>query len=324
MSKLLFDSQPIVIDRKLAKLIGLNEAIVLQQINYWIKLNEEIGKKDHFRDGMWWTYNTYSEWIERNFPFWSESTLIRTIKKLEKLGLIIATDIYNQKKYDNTKWYTVVKDELDKLEGGLNRGFGQEEDVQKASSQNEQTVVKASSQFEEASSQNEQMHLVNLNRPIPETNSEINPEIINTTDIEKEIGKEYECEIPEEFLKTKFVAPLIDPAFERLAKIYEGEVGRPITKLESDSLGDIYDLVGEELTIETLKRAVSAGTRNIRYMSKIAREWRIKGIKSMIDLEREDEKFSDSNKLKKGQSKDNKPKPEEDKPKPNKYEKFYL
>ena len=33
----LFDEHPLVIDVKLAQIIGLNEAIVLQQVNYWLQ-----------------------------------------------------------------------------------------------------------------------------------------------------------------------------------------------------------------------------------------------------------------------------------------------
>ncbi|HDE3362621.1 TPA: DnaD domain protein, partial [Staphylococcus aureus] len=36
MNKLLIDDYPIQVLPKLAELIGLNEAIVLQQIHYWL------------------------------------------------------------------------------------------------------------------------------------------------------------------------------------------------------------------------------------------------------------------------------------------------
>jgi len=41
MNKILFDEQPIVIDKVLARKIGLNEAIVIQQVHYWLKINEK-------------------------------------------------------------------------------------------------------------------------------------------------------------------------------------------------------------------------------------------------------------------------------------------
>ena len=41
MSKVLFNRKPITIDIDFATAVGLNEAIVLQQIHYWIVKNKE-------------------------------------------------------------------------------------------------------------------------------------------------------------------------------------------------------------------------------------------------------------------------------------------
>lgn len=60
---LLMTSQPIVINRDLACRIGLNEAIVLQQLHYW--LNETNSGTEH--GGIRWVYNTTEQWLEQ-FP----------------------------------------------------------------------------------------------------------------------------------------------------------------------------------------------------------------------------------------------------------------
>ena len=52
----LFDEQPIVANKTLARELGLNEALVLQQINNWIEINKKSGKNYH--DGKYWTYNS--------------------------------------------------------------------------------------------------------------------------------------------------------------------------------------------------------------------------------------------------------------------------
>ena len=44
MSMYLFDEQPIIANKTLASALGLNEALVLQQINYWIEINKKSGK----------------------------------------------------------------------------------------------------------------------------------------------------------------------------------------------------------------------------------------------------------------------------------------
>ncbi|MGG3893610.1 DnaD domain protein [Geobacillus stearothermophilus] len=117
MSKLLLDEKPLIILPSLAKEIGLNEAIILQQLHYWL---QESGSE---HDGHRWVYNTYEDW-QKQFPFWSKNTIIRAIKSLEKKGLIV-TGNYNKLKIDNTKWYRI---DYEKLEG-----------MGRPSTQNEQT-----------------------------------------------------------------------------------------------------------------------------------------------------------------------------------------
>lgn len=112
MSKMLFDENPLVIQPKLAKIIGLNESIVLQQIHYWNEINRR--SKNNFRDGNYWTFNSYERWCDQ-FPFWSESTIKRTIHKLERMKLII-TGNYNKLKIDRTKWYRIDYNVLEILE----------------------------------------------------------------------------------------------------------------------------------------------------------------------------------------------------------------
>ncbi|MBU8787999.1 hypothetical protein MHB78_00995 [Bacillus sp. FSL K6-0138] len=110
MNGLLLDEYPLIVIPSLAKEIGLNEAIVLQQVHYWLKSS---GKK---RDGRKWIYNTYDEWLEQ-FPFWSKNTLRRTVARLEESGLLI-TGNFNKMKADKTKWYSIDYDRLPKMGRG--------------------------------------------------------------------------------------------------------------------------------------------------------------------------------------------------------------
>jgi len=108
---LLFDEYPLVVNPRLAALIGLNEALVLQQVHYWTEKN--AGSKMNDRDGHTWTYNTYAEWQEQ-FPFWSERTIRRTVSNLERLGVLVS-DAFNTAAYDHTKWYRVDYAKLEVL-----------------------------------------------------------------------------------------------------------------------------------------------------------------------------------------------------------------
>ena len=99
MNQLLIDEYPLLIPPSLAEKVGLNEAIILQQVHFW------ISKRKHFIDGKYWVYNTYDGWASQ-FPFWSRSTIIRIFKRLEDDGLII-TGNFNRMKIDQTKWYSI-------------------------------------------------------------------------------------------------------------------------------------------------------------------------------------------------------------------------
>ena len=104
MAGTLLNKQPIVIDIELATMLGLNEAIVLQQIHYWLGINQKNGT--NFKEGRYWTFNSMKKWHDETFPFWSEPTLKRIFKNLEDKGLLI-TGNFNKKGYDRTKWYTI-------------------------------------------------------------------------------------------------------------------------------------------------------------------------------------------------------------------------
>lgn len=107
MNKLLINEYPLQVLPSLAVHIGLNEAMILQQMHYW------LNNSNHKHDGKRWIYNSYPKWIEQ-FPFWSESTIKRTITSLEKQKLIFVGN-YNKAGFDRTKWYSINYDTLNKL-----------------------------------------------------------------------------------------------------------------------------------------------------------------------------------------------------------------
>jgi hypothetical protein len=111
-SMLLIDSYPLMFQPKLAMLTSVNEAIVIQQLHYWLRQNE--GKSDHYKDGRIWCWNTYEDWRKNNFPFWSDSTIKRVFAELERRGLIIKGN-YNKLGLDRTGWYTIDYEALDAL-----------------------------------------------------------------------------------------------------------------------------------------------------------------------------------------------------------------
>ena len=109
MSRLLISEPPLLVLPLLAKTIGLNEAILLQQLHYWLK------RSKHEAGGERWVYNTYADWLEQ-LPFWSEKTLRRIVKNLEDSQLLISTYEFNFS-INKTKWYRIDYTKLNALIG---------------------------------------------------------------------------------------------------------------------------------------------------------------------------------------------------------------
>lgn len=114
---LLIDEYPLIVLPGLAEEIGLNEAIFLQQLNYWSqdKLNQGIVDEQ----GRRWIYNSIEAWREQ-FKFFTERTLKRVISNLENLGLILSTTRFKRNPMDRTKSYTICWENVAALECSRN------------------------------------------------------------------------------------------------------------------------------------------------------------------------------------------------------------
>lgn len=106
------DPHPMRIERDLAQEIGLNESIVLLQLEYLIT----IGNNE--RDGRMWTYQSLQDLHEIYFPWWSVMTISRIVKSLEEKQLIIIGN-YNKLGYDRTQWYALNDEGIARLSSVL-------------------------------------------------------------------------------------------------------------------------------------------------------------------------------------------------------------
>ena len=101
-----------------AELYGIEEAIILENIAFWIKKNESNGT--NFYDDYTWTYNS-AESFNKLFPYITPSKIRRCLLKLEELN-VLKSGNYNKAGYDKTKWYTICNVEVStfyKLKNGL-------------------------------------------------------------------------------------------------------------------------------------------------------------------------------------------------------------
>jgi hypothetical protein len=108
---LLIHEPPLQVLPSLAVAVGLTEAIILQQLHYWLE-NPKAGIE---RDGYKWIFNTYEEW-QANFPFWSVATIRRGFQNLEERGIVIAEQL-DKNRHDMTKFYRIAYEQLEQLDG---------------------------------------------------------------------------------------------------------------------------------------------------------------------------------------------------------------
>jgi DNA-binding PadR family transcriptional regulator len=90
-------------DTNIAKLCGIEEAIILENIYFWCKKNEA---NDKLTNGKPWTYNSVKAFNEL-FDYMSPSKISRALKNLEALGFIEIGE-FNSNSYNHTKWYCIT------------------------------------------------------------------------------------------------------------------------------------------------------------------------------------------------------------------------
>lgn len=88
---------------EIAAKYGILEAILFQNIYYWITKNE--ANNTNYHDGRYWTYNSINAYRQM-FPYATDHKLRTALKRLEEDGLIV-TGNYNTDQMNRTQWYAL-------------------------------------------------------------------------------------------------------------------------------------------------------------------------------------------------------------------------
>lgn len=92
-------------DVELAEKYGLNEAIILNNLWFWVEKNR--ANETNFYDGNYWTYNSNKAFQEL-MPYLTEKKIRNAINNLIEQGIIV-TGNYNTSSYDRTLWYAFTE-----------------------------------------------------------------------------------------------------------------------------------------------------------------------------------------------------------------------
>ena len=179
---------------------GINCAVILQNICFWISKNAE--NNQNFYDNHYWMYNPIKD-FKKQFPYLTERQIRSALDVLKEEELVVTAN-YN-KTCDRTLWYTVTQKALDIMNDNQDKAEIQED----FSNSNDESIVEDKSDAPENSSEDQKcqnevtsMSIRNdthvntychtcQNEMTPVSNGTNNkPQIINTDKLEKEIYKE--------------------------------------------------------------------------------------------------------------------------------------
>lgn len=104
--------RPIAVYPQLAVKTGINAAILLQQLHYWMKKSN-----NNTPSGEKYVYKTYEQW-KKELPYISTKTIGRAVTKLTEMKLIrVDKGIHTQRYFIN---YDEVQKLVDEIELNIN------------------------------------------------------------------------------------------------------------------------------------------------------------------------------------------------------------
>ena len=88
---------------KIAKKLGMVEAVLLSQIKFCIDTHK--ANNENFHKGKYWTYGSAKEFSDF-FKYLSQKQITRALKRLVDDGWLIK-DNFNTDKFNHTSWYAL-------------------------------------------------------------------------------------------------------------------------------------------------------------------------------------------------------------------------
>jgi DnaD/phage-associated family protein len=268
-TKTISNESPMIVLPSLAARIGLNEAIMLQQINYWIGIFESNGEKyekTHLHNKKFWIYNTYEDW-GKQFPFWSISTIRRTLANLEEMGLI-ETSNFNKFKGDKTKWYSINQKKIEELQ------------TNKVNSQTEENCC----HFDNSAYSYCTEELSNLSKD-PDQHEQSNTIIVpqeNSTDTSSNTFSSPMEEEEKVAEKINYTVPvnIVSAYKEKLCE------NKTVSSSEKKILKQWLRVFNDSIIIKAIEyAALHSKSKNISYLNALLEDWNKKGLYECVQVD---------------------------------------
>jgi hypothetical protein len=148
--------------------VGVEAAILLEDIYYWVNHNRE--REHNFNEGYYWTVNSYQDFVNR-FPCFSVGKIKRLLAQLKTAGFIEARHYRNYDPRNRSLWYRTTQktaEHYTSLAEAANQRNGDEFDTFQG---HKSDSTCASVKSDQCMSQNRPMHRTELHFPSILTNS---------------------------------------------------------------------------------------------------------------------------------------------------------
>ncbi len=91
-------------EKEIAEKVGVNAAILYQNIEYWCEHNRK--NKVNFVNGRYWVIHTVDQ-FSNDISYLTYHQIKLSLSKLREAKLILAEE-HNRDKYNHTLWYTIA------------------------------------------------------------------------------------------------------------------------------------------------------------------------------------------------------------------------
>ena len=148
--------------------VGVEAAILLEDIYYWVNHNRE--REHNFNEGYYWTVNSYQDFVNR-FPCFSVGKIKRLLAQLKTAGFIEARHYRNYDPRNRSLWYRTTQktaEHYTSLAEAANQRNGDEFDTFQG---HKSDLTCASVKSDQCMSQNRPMHRTKTHFPSILTNS---------------------------------------------------------------------------------------------------------------------------------------------------------
>ena len=111
----LLDEPPMLVYPSLAATLGINKAVMFQQLHFLLNGQRTAKNKYNYVNNRWWVYNSYPEWKRDYFSWLSESAIKKLFSELEKQEGVVLSLQGVKNRSDRRKWYTIDYEAWDKF-----------------------------------------------------------------------------------------------------------------------------------------------------------------------------------------------------------------